>query len=971
MENNQIWLKPKPTHIDEYFEDFLSYLKLCNNKLDTLFLESIRLLRERVKLLIDERTSATIYRQTKDTEVLKFNIRLCGAWLLSIKDADSQEQKQVLLTLINNLITLIYHSKAKVINQSSFAYNNLPKFIDFAMKLATHAMPMALPFIWTDLIDFKLDLFIHKFININFLTTIESYYEDCGCFITKQGEVRLTNYSKYHYDKIYSHNDKYATDLLPTYKFRVSANKDIVIKESQKEDVEAIENFVQELIRSMRNTNTVHAENRLLDYTDGELAPVEIIELGFDWIRVKTIDKRYNTIEGYLVLEDTLKAFSKFYPISIWTREMHVGQRFNTHINVSNRTFSITRLFVDFVKESAKIGEQFNAHNRIVDNQLELREFWLDNGIMAFVNITAEEHEQLVNNNGYAGIEIDKHGEFKFRGCVYGHICDFDVDYPDFTRDSIRPTLICDFLETISEVETSTEQSSIERMSMPFVKEYCRTLNILQRHEVNPMMRYRMICTIRILCNLMNNQADDRYFAYIGQYLKTLIRFAKAEQDEWKIINPINAPDDLKDEEAVTHGRDILNILSCFARGYEETNSTLDAYIDADNEMLSTTASLVQSYNRLSNILEDKTLRGIKKQILNHLSVVIEGDSTLELSSELEGIYGEEDEMKEFKTSFFEAPSNAKEQRQYHNIFRSVCAMMNNRGGVVYLGVNDNGVPVGIKNDLETLQRKYKKQPTMDAYKLYINKLGDDWLGEAQWKYVTLKPITEHNVLSIVVEPYPYDLVCLKDGSTFLRKNNASAPITDDNTKADIRRRRLENLRKSDDAIINLQDAIQKKQRVWLMGYRSSNSGTITNRRIEPFHIDDNEYLHAYEPESKMIKIYRISRADRIAPTTDPWQNSDQHIRRTLDPFHMTGDATTRVVMDMRLPAKNALEEFYPKTKNCIRQIKNDTWRLEVDAYTLNPIVAFYISHAQHIEIVDGEELKEKVREYIQTYLNI
>lgn len=27
MENGTIWLKPKPTHIDEYFEDFLNYLK--------------------------------------------------------------------------------------------------------------------------------------------------------------------------------------------------------------------------------------------------------------------------------------------------------------------------------------------------------------------------------------------------------------------------------------------------------------------------------------------------------------------------------------------------------------------------------------------------------------------------------------------------------------------------------------------------------------------------------------------------------------------------------------------------------------------------------------------------------------------------------------------------------------------------------------------------------------------------------
>ena len=37
MENGTIWLKPKPTHIDEYFEDFLNYLKSSGNAYDTLY----------------------------------------------------------------------------------------------------------------------------------------------------------------------------------------------------------------------------------------------------------------------------------------------------------------------------------------------------------------------------------------------------------------------------------------------------------------------------------------------------------------------------------------------------------------------------------------------------------------------------------------------------------------------------------------------------------------------------------------------------------------------------------------------------------------------------------------------------------------------------------------------------------------------------------------------------------------------
>lgn len=51
MDNRQIWLKPKPTHIDENFEDFLQYLKSQDttpkSTSDTLYVESVRLLKER------------------------------------------------------------------------------------------------------------------------------------------------------------------------------------------------------------------------------------------------------------------------------------------------------------------------------------------------------------------------------------------------------------------------------------------------------------------------------------------------------------------------------------------------------------------------------------------------------------------------------------------------------------------------------------------------------------------------------------------------------------------------------------------------------------------------------------------------------------------------------------------------------------------------------------------------------------
>ncbi len=975
MENRQIWLKPKPTHIDEYFEDFISYLKASESTSDALYTESVRLLRQRVALLVEERTAMPVYRQAKDPETLRFNTRLCGAWLLAVKDATWQERKQVLLTMTNCLVRLSLQSTVSALNSTTFAYRNAPVLMGIALKLATCDMPAQMPFVWSDLISFSLDMFVVKFVKMKMGSEADFYYEGKGLLATHKGAITLATYSKHLYEKKYLQKSICDTPLLPEYAFTVSTDKNLQIKESQKDDVAVVEEFVDDILRCMRAfKNTTQEKRRLLTYADGDYVPVEVTEVSPQKIILKTIDPNYQPMTGHLVFEQNLKIFSKVYPVDVWAKVLKVGDRFNVNINTTNSTFSLTNLFVDYIHDNVSIDEEevYDAHNRKVPGGwLKLREFWTDAGFMVFVDITEEQDEELELHDRNAGIVITEHGTGQYRGCLYGRIEDYEVEKRSISREETCPPMLRRFIAEHSQINIQDRDDSGEKMLPAFIKEYCDTLNMLQRREVNPMLRYRILGVMRILSTLTDNEKDDKYCQYIAKYLKTLILFAKADSNEGDTVIPIDTPEDLKDEETVTNGSDILKILSCFAKDYDATSGILDPYIEEDNETLSKTASLVQAYNRLFGLLEEKTLRGIKKQILNRLSVVTDGDSILELSSEFEGIFGDEDDMKEFKTSFFEAPSNAKDQRQFYNIFRGICALMNNRGGVLYLGVNDKGVPVGVKNDLDCLARKYNQSPTLDAYMLHINRMGEEWFGETYWKYVTLKPIREHNVVSIAVEPYPYDIVRLKDGMMFLRKNNASAPITDESTIEDIRRRRLENRRKTDDKTIILQDAIQKERKVRLVGYSSSSSGTILNRIVEPFHIDANEYVHCYEPDSGKVKVFRISRAERIVLSDEPWQYKSRHKMLNMDPFHMTGEKKINVKLRLKLQAKNAIEEYYPGISQYIRQYNSDTWTLDTFTYDYYPLMVFYLSHAKYVEIVEAKGLKEAVIDYVKQNLHI
>ena len=973
MENRQIWLKPKPSHIDENFEDFLDYLKTTTSSSDTLYIESLRLLKERVALLMEERTAAPIYRQNKDPEALKFNIRLCGAWLLAVKDAGTQDRKQVLLTMINNLIHLSLQSKVAALNNFTYAYKNASALLQMAISLVTNDMPQTLSFSWSDLTGFSLDIFVMKFLKLNFTTSTEGLYEGKGLMTAAQGKITLTTYSKQLYDKKYLQKGIVETPLLPEYGVTMSTDKNLQIKESQKEDIEVLEEFVNDILQCMKAVKKATPSKCLRHYNDGDYVPVEVTEVSLQGIEMRTIDPHFSTVTGRLVFDQNLKIFSKIYPAEVWCKVLKTGDRLNVHVKPSDGTFSITDLFIDYIRDNVDESDVFDAHNRRVPGSwLNLREFWTNAGFMVYVDLTEEENEQLEESERYAGVEITRFGTGLYSGCLYGRICDFEVEQLNISRDETCPAMIRRFIEEHSQIEWhEEEEEDCERIEQAFIKEFCYTLNMLQSREVNPMLRYRILAVIRILCTLIESEKDDQYCQYIAKYIKTLILFAKADSNEGRMVIAVDAPEDLKNEETVTNGADILTILSCFARGYDETSSILDPYIENENETLSKTASLVQSYNRLFGLLETKTLRGIKRQILNRLSVVTDGDSTLELSNELEGIFGEEDDMKEFKSSFFEAPGNSKEQRQFYNIFRGICAMMNNRGGILYLGVNDKGIPVGLKSDLEHLSKKHNLSPTLDAYMLYISRIGEEWFGETYWKYVTLKPVSEHNVVSIIIEPYPYDIVYLKDRTTYLRKNNASAPITDESTIEDIRRRRLENLRKTDDKTIILKDAIQKERKVRLVRYKSSNSGTIQNRTVEAFHMDSNEYVHCYEAEHDKVKVFRISRAEKVVMLDEPWEHKSRHQKLKMDPFHMSGGTAIDVKLRLKLEAKNAIEELYPDLSSCIKPYDSSTWTLQTFTYNLYPLTMFYLSHAPYVEIVNVAGLKEAVKEYVSRYLKI
>lgn len=120
-----------------------------------------------------------------------------------------------------------------------------------------------------------------------------------------------------------------------------------------------------------------------------------------------------------------------------------------------------------------------------------------------------------------------------------------------------------------------------------------------------------------------------------------------------------------------------------------------------------------------------------------------------------------------------------------------------------------------------------------------------------------------------------------------------------------------------------LQAQAEKKQ-VILEGYRSSNSNSISDRKVEPFHISPpDDTLQAYDADKKALRHFRISRITRVRPTDRPWQYEGHHNIVRTDPFRIVNNDQVLVQLRLGVAAYNELIERYPLTKSYIEETGN------------------------------------------------
>jgi predicted DNA-binding transcriptional regulator YafY len=174
-------------------------------------------------------------------------------------------------------------------------------------------------------------------------------------------------------------------------------------------------------------------------------------------------------------------------------------------------------------------------------------------------------------------------------------------------------------------------------------------------------------------------------------------------------------------------------------------------------------------------------------------------------------------------------------------------------------------------------------------------------------------------------------------------------------------------------AISALQHACTLKCSVILHNYSSNNGGTVSDRHVEAYDVrpEDNLVI-CYDLDKQGTRVFNLNRIGYVEILeNESWRRASSHMQIYVDVFHMNADTTTRISLQLDLMAKNLLIEEYPRAKDFITAHKDDEniWYFTTDICRMEGIGRFYIGLAGHIQILEGEPLKQYVADYTRKYL--
>ena len=935
-EKTPLWLELKKEYIDDNFSKLQAYLRDCSEKseTDSFYATTIELFRERISDLLRDISERPIFAEEQDRQQLTSNVSMLATYLLA--DGDHPLALPAYVAFMNGL------------RQMNPRLSDL--IVRTIMQRIRHEKVAAIGFSWKDLEKLGTDLFAHNVCKqARFevpLSKPQILTKYGTALLTKDG-LMLTHDSKDESKKLLKDGcDSLDTGIGITLRTRSSQK----LKQSLSNSVKDMDEFTKDFILAQAKVqNKPSMRQRLKIYEEGDEVIVRVICIDH-FVHVETIDPNYQKITGTISYD---RPSLVYYYTSELYKYFHVGDYLT--VTVRNPFHGVFNK--DTRREMDNDDSAFLA--MLIDEQPNYCAWLTETGIAVRTEGRAQYHY-----GDFALINISEFGSGKYYGLIRGYITNDTKS--TFDEKSARHDCIRTFAEMTEPPVYQKPEEDTAELSPVLLRLLLRLLFEYQKTLLKPSDRFRYLANANVMAEMIGDDLAASYISFARTYFRALIQFVNGDD-----INTISLePDDeYKDATATQIRLSIIDLLKEYGR---KDNSEKLAYAISNFEtllpQLARLARLIQTANFMQDTLSGSTLNVIRREIIHTLSIETENDADLEADK---GIYlGVESGTLEFKTSIVFPPDNKMQPDEFTqnmNVMKGVCAFLNSTtGGTLYLGVNDQGYVVGLDNDM-----KYLKTQSVDTYMRYVQDAAKKHFGVDALPYLRIEALYDNTVIAIHVEPHPYRVVEL-NGTAYLRVN-AESRIMPEQVRQELIDRKVFANKNRAAAISLLQHACTQKRCVILHNYASNNSGQVSDRHAEAYDVHPEDGLViCYDLDKSDTRVFNINRIGYVEILEEePWKNVAFHKEIPVDIFHMTGTDSIHIMLQLDLMAKNLLVEEYPRAKDSITPHKDDKniWYLTTDVRHLEGIGRFYIGLASHIQILEGDALRQYAAEYAKKNL--
>lgn len=944
-----LWLDLKKEYIDDNFNKLQSYLHDSAEKgcKDSFYTTTIELFRERISDLMRDISERPVFAEEQERQQLSSNVSMLATYLL----ADGG----------HTLALPAYVAFMNCLRQMNPSLSDL--IVRTVMQRIRHEKVTTLGFSWKDLEKLGTELFVHnacKQARFDVPLTKPQILTKYGTAILTNDVLMLTYENKVDAKKLIAAGAN-SLDTGIGITLRTATNQKL--KQSLANSVVDMDEFTKDFILSQARVQNKPVQRKLRAYEEGDEVIVRVI--GIDhYVHVETVDPNYQKITGTIKYERQSLVY--YYTDELF-KYFHVGDYLTATVkNPFHGVFSIEKQLVAFFVEDTRQTMDTEGSYMlatVIDEQPKYCAWLTESGVAVRTEGSGKYH-----HGDFAFISIKEYGKGTFYGLMRGIVLeDLTEDLNEsFDEKAARHDCIRAFAESTDIPVYQRPEEDTSELSPILLRLLLRLLFEYQKSLLKPSDRFRYLACANVMAELVGDDLAASYISFARTYLRALIQFVNGENISTIKLEP---DEEYKQAKSTLIRLSIIELLKEYGR--KENSEKLAEAISSFEEtlpQLSRLARLIQTANSMQGTLSGSALNVIRREIIHTLSIETENDADLEADK---GIYlGVESGTLEFKTSIVFPPDNnmqPDEFAQSMNVMKGICAFLNSTtGGTLYLGVNDQGYVVGIDNDMQ-----YLKMQTIDSYMRYVQDIAKKYFGVDTLPYLRIEALYENTVVGIHVEPHPYRVVEL-NGTAYLRVN-AESRIMPEEMRQELIDRKVFTNKDRAAAVSRLQHACTQKRCVILHQYASNNGGTVSDRHVEAYDIKpDDGLVVCYDIDKKGVRIFSINRIGYVEILdNEPWRNTASHKAVKVDVFHMNGDTTTRISLQLDLMAKNLLVEEYPRAKEFITGHKGDEniWYFTTDVCRMEGIGRFYIGLAEHIRILEGDELKKYASEYANKFL--